>query len=65
MIQTRIPDTTDVYHDDITQPVKAQTIHELHSLQKKKSAPGTPIRSPFGGPFSDQERQRQQLQSIR
>ncbi|KAL0016557.1 hypothetical protein SO802_003626 [Lithocarpus litseifolius] len=31
-----------VCHDDSTSPVKAQTIDELHCLQKKKSALNTP-----------------------
>lgn len=56
-----------VCHDDSTPPVRAQTIHELHSLQKKKSTPSTPL-SATQGPFatvSDEERQKQQLQSIR
>jgi phosphoenolpyruvate carboxykinase (ATP) len=47
--------------------VKAQTIDELHSLQKKKSAPTTPIKG-FQSTFaalSEEERQKQQLQSIR
>lgn len=56
-------------HDDSTPPVKAQTIDELHSLQKKKSAPTTPIKGTQGGAFaitlSEVERQKQQLQSIR
>ncbi|KAJ1379645.1 Phosphoenolpyruvate carboxykinase, ATP-utilizing [Sesbania bispinosa] len=61
-------ETTEVCHDDSTPPVKAQTIHELHSLQKKKSTPNTPIRT-TQGPFafaniSEEERQKQQLQSI-
>ncbi|ONI02620.1 hypothetical protein PRUPE_6G210900 [Prunus persica] len=55
-------------HDDSTPPVKAQTIDELHSLQKKKSAPTTPIKGTQGGAFaitlSEVERQKQQLQSI-
>lgn len=60
-------ETAEVCHDDSTPPVRAQTIHELHSLQKKKSAPTTPIRT-TQGPFaniSEEERQRHQLQSIR
>ncbi|KAL0332395.1 UNVERIFIED_CONTAM: Phosphoenolpyruvate carboxykinase (ATP) [Sesamum calycinum] len=55
-----------VCHDDSTTPVKAQTIDELHSLQKKKSAPTTPI-NPMQGSFaavSEDERRKQQLQSI-
>ncbi|KAJ1376215.1 Phosphoenolpyruvate carboxykinase, ATP-utilizing, partial [Sesbania bispinosa] len=70
MIQTQKrptdSETTEVCHDDSTPPVKAQTIHELHSLQKKKSTPNTPIRT-TQGPFaniSEEERQKQQLQSI-
>lgn len=56
----------DVCHDDSGPTVKAQTIDELHSLQKKKSAPTTPIHpgTPFS-PKTEEERQKQQLQSIR
>ncbi|GJW23006.1 hypothetical protein Tco_0033628, partial [Tanacetum coccineum] len=32
-----------VCHDDISAPVKVQNIDELHSLQRKKSAPTTPL----------------------
>ncbi|KAL0322929.1 UNVERIFIED_CONTAM: Phosphoenolpyruvate carboxykinase (ATP) [Sesamum angustifolium] len=34
----------EICHDDSAQPVKAQTLDELHSLQKKKSAATTPPR---------------------
>lgn len=56
-----------ICHDDSAPPVKAQTIDELHSLQKKKSAPTTPIKGTEGtfGVLSEEERQKQQLQSIR
>ncbi|PKI42063.1 hypothetical protein CRG98_037516, partial [Punica granatum] len=61
-----------VCHDDSATPVKAQTIDELHSLQKKRSAPTTPIKSSaaaspggFANAVSEEERQKQQLQSIR
>jgi phosphoenolpyruvate carboxykinase (ATP) len=64
-------ESTEVCHDDSATPVKAKTIDELHSLQKKKSSqPTTPItgtRAP-GSPFSaisEEDRQKQQLQSIR
>ncbi|XP_073288937.1 phosphoenolpyruvate carboxykinase (ATP) 1-like [Primulina huaijiensis] len=55
-----------ICHDDSTTPVKAQTIDELHSLQKKKSAPTTPINVGDQAPFapSEEERSKQQLQSI-
>lgn len=57
-----------ICHDDSAVPVKAQTIDELHSLQKKRSAPTTPIKdSQVGAIFaalSEEERQKQQLQSI-
>ncbi|KAH9664177.1 phosphoenolpyruvate carboxykinase (ATP) [Citrus sinensis] len=55
-----------ICHDDSTPPVKAQTIDELHSLQKKRSAPNTPIKGTQGSfsPLSDEARQKQQLQSI-
>ncbi|KAG6472435.1 hypothetical protein ZIOFF_069898 [Zingiber officinale] len=33
-----------IYHDDSAPPVKAKTIDELHSLQKKRSALTTPIK---------------------
>lgn len=57
----------EVCHDDSAPPVKAQTIDELHSLQRKKSAPTTPIKGTQAGfsPVSEEERQKQQLQSIR
>ncbi|KAI3941164.1 hypothetical protein MKW92_022382 [Papaver armeniacum] len=61
----------EICHDDSATPVKAQTIDELHSLQKKKSAPNSPrIKQKAGdGLFTsailDQEdRQKQQLKSI-
>ncbi|XP_006364971.1 phosphoenolpyruvate carboxykinase [ATP]-like [Solanum tuberosum] len=66
-IQTqKTEDENVVCHDDSATPVKAQTLDELHSLQKKKSAPTTPIKSPhvFGVAVSEEERQKQQLQSI-
>ncbi|TKY58760.1 Phosphoenolpyruvate carboxykinase of ATP [Spatholobus suberectus] len=46
--------------------VKAQTIDELHSLQKKKSAPSTPKGSQPTSIFtiSEDERNKQQLESI-
>ncbi|GAY48084.1 hypothetical protein CUMW_109180 [Citrus unshiu] len=59
-----------VCHDDSATPIKAKTIDELHSLQKKRSTPSTPIKSPLAtgtaadGSFaviSEEERQRQQL----
>ncbi|KAM1030801.1 hypothetical protein ACFX13_035484 [Malus domestica] len=49
-------------------PVQAQTIDELHSLQKKKSAPTTSNNGTYGAAFaitiSEEERHKQQLQSI-
>jgi phosphoenolpyruvate carboxykinase (ATP) len=47
--------------------VKAQTLDELHSLQKKKSAPSTPKGPVKVGALqmSEEERQIQQLKSIR
>ncbi|KAK9134181.1 hypothetical protein Syun_013511 [Stephania yunnanensis] len=57
-----------ICHDDSSAPVKAQTIDELHSLQKKRSAPTTPIKdSAEPGTFStltEEERHKLQLQSI-
>ncbi|MED6107985.1 Protein kinase C-like 1 [Stylosanthes scabra] len=45
--------------------VKATTIDELHSLQKKKtSQPNTPPLGSDGTPFTQDERSKQQLQSI-
>lgn len=55
-----------ICHDDSGPTVNAKTIDELHSLQKKKSAPSTPntgTSTPFAT-LSDQERQKLQLQSI-
>ncbi|XP_030947298.1 phosphoenolpyruvate carboxykinase (ATP)-like [Quercus lobata] len=66
-------ETVAVCHDDSTPPVKAQTIDELHSLQKKKSAPNTPrtARTPRQGQgaatfavISEEDFQKLQLQSI-
>ncbi|KAL6645895.1 hypothetical protein ACP70R_017503 [Stipagrostis hirtigluma subsp. patula] len=57
-----------VCHDDSTPPVRAQTIDELHSMQRKRSAPTTPIKdraaTAFAAALSEEERHRQQLQSI-
>lgn len=57
----------EVCHDDSTTPMKAQTIDELHSLQKKRSAPNTPNLGAQGAfaAASEEERSKQQLQSIR
>ncbi|KAK4434267.1 Phosphoenolpyruvate carboxykinase (ATP) [Sesamum alatum] len=52
-----------ICHDDSAQPVKAQTLDELHSLQRKKSAPTTPLTA-TQTPFAEEDRQKQQLQSI-
>jgi hypothetical protein len=56
-----------ICHDDSGPSVKAQTIDELHSLQKKRSAPTTPIKEAQGAfaTITDEDRQKQQLQSIR
>jgi phosphoenolpyruvate carboxykinase (ATP) len=66
-----------VWYDDSSAPVRAQTIDELHSLQRKRSAPSTPKRSapttpikggahsPFAVAISEEERHTQQMQSIR
>ena len=68
VIQTH-KNSKEVCHDDSAQPVRAQTIDELHSLQKKRSAPTTPIKATQGAAFastiSEEDRYRQQLQSIR
>lgn len=62
----------EVCKDDTTAPVKAQNVEELHALQKKKaSAPSTPQNpsTPRSGTprtyMSEEDRQKQQLQSIR
>lgn len=58
------------YHSE-SSTVKAQTIDELHSLQKKRSAPSTPIHAAaaaqanFAATVSEELRQKQQLESIR
>ncbi|KAJ1297904.1 hypothetical protein BS78_01G413700 [Paspalum vaginatum] len=56
------------HDDDIPPPVRAQTIDELHSLQRKRSAPTTPIKdgaaSAFAAALSEEERDKQQMQSI-
>ncbi|KAG9142395.1 hypothetical protein Leryth_020072 [Lithospermum erythrorhizon] len=59
----------EICHDDSATPVKAQTIDELHSLQKKRSQPTTPLTATTPGAaafaaFSEEERQHQQMQSI-
>ncbi|KAL5705534.1 phosphoenolpyruvate carboxykinase (ATP) [Ranunculus cassubicifolius] len=52
----------EIPYDDNVAPVKAQTIDELHSLQKKKqSAPTTPR---AGAGIPEEDRERQQLKSI-
>ncbi|KAI5355834.1 hypothetical protein L3X38_008729 [Prunus dulcis] len=66
-IQTHPEATSEVCHDDSGTPVKAKTIDELHSLQKKKSSqPTTPINGTQGAfaAISEEDRQKQQLQSI-
>ncbi|XP_058218069.1 phosphoenolpyruvate carboxykinase (ATP) 1-like [Rhododendron vialii] len=66
--QKKKAEAGEVCHDDSGPTVKAQTIDELHSLQRKKSAPTTPItgtpKAAFGAALSEEERQKQQLQSI-
>lgn len=68
-IQTQKTKEDEICHDDSHQPVKAKTLDELHSLQKKKSAPTTPLtdaQTAFGAAVvSEEERHKQQLQSIR
>lgn len=57
---------SEICHDDSGPTVKATTIDELHSLQKKRSAPTTPINQSGAAAFaSEEERQKIQLQSIR
>ncbi|KAF7140500.1 hypothetical protein RHSIM_Rhsim06G0068700 [Rhododendron simsii] len=66
--QKKKAEAGEVCHDDSGPTVKAQTIDELHSLQRKKSAPTTPItgtpKAAFASALSEEERQKQQLQSI-
>eukprot|EP00850_Spirogloea_muscicola_P020897 SM000230S07333 [mRNA] locus=s230:24775:28568:+ [translate_table: standard] len=47
--------------DDTTPNLRVSNVDELHSLQKKRSQPSTPKTSLF----TDEERQQQQLESIR
>lgn len=56
-----------ICENDTAPTVKVQTIDELHNLQRKRSAPTTPINSAQGmfAAVPEEERQRQQLQSIR
>lgn len=61
-----------ICHDDSAAPVKAQTIDELHSLQKKRrSSPTTPVQKTqqqqqaFIAASEEEERHKQRLQSIR
>ncbi|KAI7730950.1 hypothetical protein M8C21_002537 [Ambrosia artemisiifolia] len=69
-IQTHAKKEDQICHDDSVPPVKAQTIDELHSLQRKRSVPNTPIKptgestQPAFNAVSEEERQKQQLQSI-
>lgn len=71
-IQTTGMKQSEICHDDSSPVVKAQTIGELHSLQKKKSAPNTPNKAAVGPDstafaalqVSQRDRQKQQLQSI-
>lgn len=72
-IQTRGEEKPEngICHDDSAPPVKAKTIDELHSLQRKRSAPTTPIKdgaqqgNAAFATISEEERQKLQLQSIR
>ncbi|KAG9439978.1 hypothetical protein H6P81_020143 [Aristolochia fimbriata] len=54
-----------ICHDDSAPPVKAKTLDELHSLQKKRSTPTTPVKTDnVFSQLSDEDRQKLQLQSI-
>ena len=67
-IQTHEKKESAICHDDSGPTVTAKTIDELHSLQKKKSAPTTPNKGTSDGAFStisEEDRQKQQLKSIR
>ena len=59
---TKVMAAKDVCTDDSVPSVRVSTLQELHSLQRKRSAPSTP--KDHSSP-SDDLRQRQQLQSIR
>ncbi|CAL9757533.1 unnamed protein product [Musa acuminata subsp. burmannicoides] len=67
-IETKAEDG--ICHDDSALPVKAQTIDELHSLQKKRSLPGTPMNDGLlqgnaaFATVSEDERHKLRLQSI-
>ncbi|KAI3845585.1 hypothetical protein MKX03_019734 [Papaver bracteatum] len=63
-IQTHEKKPNGICHDDTSAPVKAQTLNELHSFQKKKSAPTTPTKGSQGALFAEEDRSIQQLQSI-
>ncbi|KAI3909993.1 hypothetical protein MKW98_013047, partial [Papaver atlanticum] len=63
-IQTHEKKPNGICHDDTAAPVKAQTLDQLHSFQKKKSAPTTPIKGSQGALFAEEDRSKQQLQSI-
>eukprot|EP00250_Pteridium_aquilinum_P009310 c18587_g1_i1 orf=3-1154(-) len=64
MLKIKTP-TPEVCVDDSGPTVKVRTIDELHSLQKKKSAPSTPKSPAKGGVFqTEEQRQMQQLKSI-
>lgn len=58
---------SEAYQYDAAPTVKVQTIDELHSLQRKRSAPTTPIKTSENtfAAVTEEERQKQQLQSIR
>ncbi|RWW22834.1 hypothetical protein GW17_00012946 [Ensete ventricosum] len=68
-IETKAEDG--ICHDDSALPVKAQTIDELHSLQKKRSLPSTPMTEGLlqgnaaFATLSEEERHKLRLQSIR
>lgn len=58
----------EICHDDSGPTVNVTTIDELHSLQKKRSAPTTPINQGGAAAFAavaEEERQKIQMQSIR
>ncbi|WP_198359701.1 hypothetical protein, partial [Streptomyces fildesensis] len=49
-----------ICHDDSAPTVNVQTIDELHSLQRKKSAPTTPVKGTEGAFATVSEEERQQ-----
>ena len=74
-INTKKPVSREVCKDDTAPTVKVQNVEELHALQKKKASapttprnatnPSTPKNMTPRSYLSEEERQKQQMQSIR